>query len=224
MHFSLVTGARLKAVVALIVAGFLAGCTTAAQRQYQAISTNTQDAAAKLMACGIEVYNSPEYAPLRRHVPLRTTDFTLEQLSDPAKATSEEIAIIKATHPRLQQCGQSALEQIAQTTPTIVPIALALIDKSENSLVDLLQRKQSWGDHVRRVKTAYTEASEQYTQESQRIVSGLERSHEAELARRQAALNALAQWAQTQQVINAMNRPIVTNCAGMGSMVNCVSR
>jgi hypothetical protein len=177
------------------------------------------------MGCSAEVYNSPEYAPIRRHVPLRTTDITLEQLSDATKATPEEIAIITATHPRLQQCRRAALEQIAQTTPTIVPIALTLIDKGENSLVDLVQRKQSWGDHVRRVKTAYTEASEQYAQESQRIVSGLELSHEAELARRQAALNALAQWAQTQQVINAMNRPVTTNCMNLGSgMVNCVSQ
>jgi outer membrane biogenesis lipoprotein LolB len=36
MRFSLVMGASQKAVVAFIVAAFLAGCTTAAQRQYQA--------------------------------------------------------------------------------------------------------------------------------------------------------------------------------------------
>jgi hypothetical protein len=61
--------------------------------------------------------------------------------------------------------------------------------------------------------------------EGQRIVAGLEQSHQAELARRQAALNAMAQWAQTQQVISAMNRPVTTNCMNLGSgIVNCVSR
>jgi phage terminase Nu1 subunit (DNA packaging protein) len=61
--------------------------------------------------------------------------------------------------------------------------------------------------------------------EERRIVSGLERSHEAELARRQAAAQAIAQWAQTQQVINAMNRPVTTNCTNLGSgIVNCVSQ
>ena len=61
--------------------------------------------------------------------------------------------------------------------------------------------------------------------ESQRIVAGLEQSHQAELARRQAAAQAIAQWAQTQQAINAMNRPVTTNCMNLGSgMVNCVSQ
>jgi hypothetical protein len=60
--------------------------------------------------------------------------------------------------------------------------------------------------------------------EGQRITGGLEQQHEAELARRQAALDALARWAQTQQVINAMNRPVITNCMNLGTMTNCVSQ
>lgn len=54
--------------------------------------------------------------------------------------------------------------------------------------------------------------------------AGLEQQHEAELARRQAALDAMARAAQTQQLINAVNRPIMTNCTNLGSgMVNCTS-
>jgi hypothetical protein len=44
----------------------------------------------------------------------------------------------------------------------------------------------------------------------QRIVAGLQQSHEAELARRQAALHltadAFERYAQTQQIIGSMNR------------------
>jgi hypothetical protein len=48
----------------------------------------------------------------------------------------------------------------------------------------------------------------------QRLVAGLQQSHEAELERRQAALqstaDAFGRYAQTQQIISSMNRPV--NC------------
>src|ERR1051326_5091164 len=54
--------------------------------------------------------------------------------------------------------------------------------------------------------------------------AGLEQQHEAELARRQAALDTMARATQTQQLINAVNRPIMTNCTNLESgMVNCTS-
>jgi hypothetical protein len=52
----------------------------------------------------------------------------------------------------------------------------------------------------------------------------LKYEHEAELARRQAALDTIARWAQTQQMINAMNRPVITSCNQFSGMVNCFSR
>jgi hypothetical protein len=57
-----------------------------------------------------------------------------------------------------------------------------------------------------------------------RVVVGLQQEHDAEMARRQRAAEALAAWAQTQEMINAANRPVITNCSGFGNMVNCVSR
>ena len=59
---------------------------------------------------------------------------------------------------------------------------------------------------------------------AQIIFAGLERQHESELARRQAALDAMARWAQTQQVINAINRPVITNCTRAGNFTNCMSQ
>jgi hypothetical protein len=127
-------------------------------------------------------------------------------------------------HPPLQSCRQNFLNQISETTPSLVPIIAVMLVKSEDSLVDLIQRKQSWGQHVRRVSDASVEASAPVQAEEQRIIAGLSQSHEAELARRQAAIDALAQYAQTQQIIGAMNRPVTTICNEFGSMINCASR
>jgi hypothetical protein len=214
-----------KRVAALLLTGaLLAGCTTAAQRQYQAIKSNNQSALQDLQTCAMAVYNSPEFAPLRRHVHFKPTDATLEQLTDANVATDEEIRVILEEHPKLQSCRQRTLDQISQTTPTAVPIFLAITTKSEDSLIDLIQKKQSWGAHVRRVRDVTIAGDAELQAEGQRVVAGLQQSHEAELARRQAAADAFVHYSQTQQIINNMNRPIITNCDRVAGMVNCVSQ
>jgi hypothetical protein len=200
------------------VAVLLAGCATAAQRQYQAMVSNDRSAVQDLQACAETVYNSPEYAPLRRHVPFRVTDITLEQLSDNSFATDDEVQLILETHPKMQSCRKQALDRISQSTPTLVPIMLVVLTKSEDSLIDLIQKKQSWGAHVRRARDAIIAGTAELQAEGRRITSELQQSHEAELAQRQAAAQAaaaaLAQYAQTQQIISNMNRPV--NCITMG--------
>jgi hypothetical protein len=97
--------------------------------------------------------------------------------------------------------------------------------EADDDTITFVQRKRSWGEHVRRGRDRALAMQAGLQAEGQRIVAGLEQSHQAELARRQAALNAMAQWAQTQQVISAMNRPVTTNCMNLGSgIVNCVSQ
>ena len=59
--------------------------------------------------------------------------------------------------------------------------------------------------------------------EDQRIAAGLQVSHQAELARRQAASAAIAQYMQNQQAINAANHPVVTNCSAFGNSATCVT-
>src|SRR5262249_48400354 len=107
-------------------------------------------------------------------------------------------------------------------------IMLAAITKGEDSLIDLIQKKQSWGAHVRRVRDATIEGTAELQAEAQRITTGLQQSHEAELAQRQAAAQAaaaaLAQYAQTQQIIANMNRPVFTNCFQISNMLDCTTR
>jgi hypothetical protein len=219
----MIRAAKRATNVAIIVI-LIAGCSTAAQQQYQAIASNNRSAVQELQACSLVIYDSPEFAPLRRHVPYKATDATLEQLSDNSLATDDEIKIILSVHPHLQSCKKQALDRIAQSTPTLVPIMLRVVSKGEDSLIDLIQKKQSWGAHVRRGRDVATAGTAELQTEGQRIVAGLQQSHEAELAQRRQAAEALAQWAQTQQMINAVNRPVITNCNQFGGMVNCVSQ
>lgn len=209
---------------ALSVAFALLGCATAAQRQAVAIRSNTQSAGQQLQACSSAVYNSVAFDPLRAKLPFAADQATLAQMTDASFASDQEIAILLSVHGQLQACRAAFLDQISQTTPSVVPIFAASATESEGSLIDLIQKKQSWGDHVRRVKKVVADSAVQLAAEGRNIDRDLERSNEAELARRQRAFDALARYAQTQQIINSLNRPVVTtaNCTQFGNSVSCL--
>jgi hypothetical protein len=228
MRTFMTTARRAWSVAAAAV--LLAGCATAAQRQYQAIGTNTQAVVGGAKACVTAVYSAPEAALLRPHFPFDVWDLTLAQLSDQSLATKEEIDAIFVLHPRLQQCQKAALDGLMSTTPSLVPILAAESNRGEDNLLLLIQHKQSWGEFSKRRRDNVFEAQAELVAEARRIEAGLEQSHEAELAQRQAAAQAataaLAQYAQTQQIIAKMNQPTFTNCLRMGyqgNMLNCTT-
>jgi hypothetical protein len=155
---------------------------------------------------------------------MNANDISLSQLADPGFANQSEIDAIVAIHPQLKSCQKEALEGLSQTTPSIVPILAASYTKGDDDLLFLIQQKISWGDFNKRRRDEMIAGQAAIQAELQHMTANLERSHEAELARRQAAFDALARWSQTQQMINAASKPVITNCAQMGFMLNCVSQ
>jgi hypothetical protein len=206
---------RVGIVVGMAVV--LLGCATAAQRQIQTMATNTRSASQTFQVCVLTLYNSPEVEPLRANLPPDPNRATLAQLANRNLATDAEIRAILENHPKLQACRQAFLDQISRTTPTFVPIFLATETSTDNEIINLIQKKISWGEFLQRWKALSAQGTAQLLAEDQRIMAGLEASHEAELARRQAAMqaaaDALARYGQTQQIINNMNRPV--NCITM---------
>jgi hypothetical protein len=217
MHYSRVT-------FSLVALALLCGCPTAAQRQFQAMKTNNQQAASEIKSCGIAVYNSPEAGPIRVHVPYNIADATLEQLSDKSLATPSEVQAMLALHPKTQECRKAFLNSVGQSEPSLVPILIASYNRSDDDVLAVIQRRMTWGDRVRRARDRAPETQAAVQAADQRVVSGLNQEHQAEMAQRQRAAEAMAAWAQNQQMINAINRPVITNCSGFGNMVNCVSR
>lgn len=213
-----------RALIVTFAAILLSGCATQAQRQAESMTNNTISAVAGLLACTQAVYQSSDFDPIRERTPIDSREITLAQLAYTGMITKSESDAVLKVHPRLQQCRRSYLEQIAMTTPTLVPIYADAWTKNDAALVALLQKKISWGEELRLTQQLSIETSARTMAEAQRIDAGLERSHEAELARRQAAANALAAYAQQQQAIANANRPITTNCRALGNSVNCVTQ
>jgi hypothetical protein len=212
---------RIAALIAL--GAFLSACGTAAQRQAQAITANNAEASQNFLACRTALYNSPSYEPVRRHEPSDIMLLSLPQIMDQNRATDVEVAAILAWHSQIQVCRKAFLDEVGRLTPAVVPIFAAQFTEGDNSLVDLIQRKESWGEHEKRMAAAHDEAVSRNAAETQRINAGLQQSSEAELQRRQQAGAAILQYVQTQEMINSMNRPVFTNCNAFGNSVNCIS-
>ena len=192
----------------------LTGCgATAAQLQFQNINQQTATAATDLKACMSEVWHSPENAPVRDHEPFDIQDVTLNQELDTSKVTPKEIAAIKAIYPKLTDCQKAGLTKIEGVMPSIAAILANEVQKGQQDLlIPLIRREITWGTYTTNRKKVFAEGQVQVAVEYQRIASGLQLSHEAEMARRQALMDALIysaavnnasnQAAQAQQMNN----------------------
>ena len=139
-------------------------------------------------------------------------------------ANNSETEAILVIYPRIQECQRTLLIGFLKSTPSFVPILASAYNRGEDDVLMLIQHKISWGEYNKRRRDRATEIQAELQSASQQIVSGLQHQHENELAQRERAAEALAQWAQTQQQISAMHRPVITNCNQAGGMVNCVSQ
>jgi hypothetical protein len=188
---------RYSLLALAISALLLTGCATAAQRQYQTITAGNRAIVTEAKLCVEAIYNAPEAAPLRPHMPLNPNDATLTQLSDQSLATKADTDAILLLHPRLKACQKTILDGLLNTTPSVIPILTREYAAADDDTILLIQRKMSWGDRVRRARDRVTATQAAIQSEARSVTAGLERQHESELARRQAALDAMARWAQT---------------------------
>jgi hypothetical protein len=145
MRHSRIRSPTKRAAVAILATSLLAGCTTAAQRQYETIRTGNQAVAEQAKTCAAELANSPEAAPLQGHAILNPTAATLAQLSDPALATPSEIAAINQLYPRYKTCQQAMVAGLSRTMPSVAPILGRSVAASDDANILLVQRKMPWG-------------------------------------------------------------------------------
>jgi hypothetical protein len=90
-------------------------------------------------------------------------------------------------------------------------------------VVRLIERKDTWGGSARQSEALLSDERDRIAAADRQWIADLNASHQAEMAQRQAAAAALMQWSAQQQMINAINRPVVTTCNRFGSSVNCIS-
>jgi hypothetical protein len=182
---------RIGLPAAAIALALLCGCATQAQRQFETMRTTYQQASAEIKACWTTIYNSPESAPLRAHLPLDVSDVTLRQLADPSLATREETQAVFAAHARLAPCRRAYVADLAQFEPILAPIYVAFYNERDDDTLALAQRRISWGEYVRRWRDRGAETKAAVDVADQRIVSELTQEDAAERERAAEALKEL---------------------------------
>ena len=113
------------------------------------------------------------------------------------------------------------------------PLAMVLIEsygKADANLLQLVKKQIDWGGYVTKAKAILDERRLGLLAASRRIEAELNASHQQEMAQRAAAAEAFSNTMyqqqllnQNQQMINSVNRPVMTNCTHMGFSTNCTS-
>lgn len=208
----------------------MAGCQTVAQRQATSIRENIQAVNQTLLACLQKIETNPAYQSITSHRPLGRLNPTLPQLADNGVPSDEDVKVVIAIHNEGALCRERAIEDLIKIVPNVIPALVQSYHDGDLIMVDLIQRKITWGEANKRRLALKDQLIAKLQMISAQIDRELSVSHQAELAQRQAALNALSQWAyqqqvlmQNQQMINSLNRPAITNCSSYGNSIHCSS-
>lgn len=228
----------MKVLLVLSLVLPLVGCATQAMRRVHAISAEIIAGKAEAKACWSSIVNNPRYASFVVHYPMDISDVTLLQLSDDAYLDQDKIQTFSSMYGEVTQCRKKITLHLANTIPGAVNFYMEEQSAMDNAALDLIERKRTWGDFNKSRKAAY-EAMMPKIREAVRA-EGLELQAEnaAEIERRRQAGAAFAralkdagQYYQNQQLINALNRPVVlttptvnTSCISNGNVTNCTSR
>jgi hypothetical protein len=159
----------------------------------------------------------------------------MTQLTDERLAAPDEARLFGARYDEGNPCKARLLHALAAPRPDLVPILADNYAKGSAIAVELVERKITWGEFARRVQALSTDFRQKTAAADRQLVADLNASSQAEMAQRQAAGAALMQWSAQQQMINAINRPVVpvyqmpvqqpmrlqTNCTTIGNITSC---
>lgn len=222
---------KIQIWILLACALAVAGCQTAAQRQFQELQSNATRANEAWVACSLGVVNTPEFRPIVRRVakpPLPGARSALERIGDPDLATPEEIRLIPAFHEAISACWTGLAEGYDKVDQAQSALIRSIQNDSANRWLAIMRRQITWGQANQQADAALTVFLQQTRENDQRAVGRLENMHAAEISNRQAAAAALSaagasmqRAAIQQQMLNTMNRPVTTNCLRTGNFVNC---
>jgi hypothetical protein len=213
-------------IIAILVAVTLAGCATAAQRQASTIKTVVLAASKEMNECNENLYFKPDYASLRPHLFSPENKFlpSIAQLSDDTYPTQAEAKLFAAFYDDHARCERPLIERIGSVAPTVALVLTDTAVERDRIALQIVKRQITWGEGSRRAQTVFADDQRKLVAASQELDNNLNASHQAELAQRQAAANALMQWSMEQQMINAATRPVVTTCSPAGNgFVDCIS-
>jgi Skp family chaperone for outer membrane proteins len=208
---------------------------TAAQEQFDRVRSGVQNAHATWAKCAQAMVDAPELAILQRHQPFKIDDLTLAQMSDTAKVTPAEAKLLSLRYEAVVRCRKQRDIILAPVDAAVVSIHGDYETKADRDLVNLIQRKMTWGEYVTHAKQYVTEREAKLQARGEQVATSLRAADQTERAERQRQQEQQAQYYQQQQLIqqqqqyqqqliDQVNRPIQTSCNRLGSYTNCTTQ
>jgi hypothetical protein len=208
-----------KTAAALCVAMMMVACATQAQQQGQQMKATLDKAGHDFEVCADAVDQDPAVAPILEKMPKDLRNATLRQQMDDTRATEAQIAALYIRHDKMTVCRDHGIQTVTSVSPALASILVDEYTKKDKQLIALIQKKLTWGEYVMGERDINAAATAAIAAEDQKIISSLQQSHDAEMARRDAAYNAYMQYQQTQQLISTLG----SNSGGSttNAPVNC---
>jgi hypothetical protein len=132
--------------ILVILCVVMTSCATTAQRQGAARSQGIQVVRQNWKSCTDKITSNPTYWTLFQHRPFSANKATLAQLADTGVPSDEDVDLIIAFHNEMANCRAQFVENAMQVDPGVVPIYTESWHKADLLMVDLIQKKITWGE------------------------------------------------------------------------------
>ena len=140
---------KIVAVIVFLVIGTGIAILFGGPMAQQGSSSNVeQQALLDLNDCRTDVYNKPAYEPIRSHLAAPENQFMMSpfQLSESSMPTDGERKTLAAYQAENNACKEAALKKFEEANPEQAKKIKEMIDKSNNSMQQLIDGKISWGE------------------------------------------------------------------------------
>lgn len=226
---------RKYGLLAVLVLG---GCgMTAAQQRVESIQNGVNSAQLSHNSCIDALRADPVLADFSSRYPEYESSAPSSQLDSPAMVTEDIRPVFAEAHRRVIACRQAyrrAMDAAYPEAGAVVAAEMAAIDRDWSAMVS---GQITIGQAIRRANERDHQYQAQMAYVNNQVGANLQARHATELQNRATAAAALSAAAvgmaavaqahqqayQQQQLINAINRPVITNCNRFGSSVSCTS-
>jgi hypothetical protein len=124
-----------------------AQASNASSKQPKNIGTEVARINKQVVDCFQRIQSNPAYQGVVRHMNIDGNKSpSLEQLTDAAMPTDEEIQVIMAVHSDMVECREQFLQDYGKIFPNVIPLMRQLYSSSDLIFADLVERKITWGD------------------------------------------------------------------------------
>ena len=145
-------------------------------------------------------------------------------------ATESEKNDLLHLHSLSSVCRKTYLENLAKVHPDFTALVAKQYAERDETLVYIMKNAMTIGEANEVTNKRLSNLQSEWNSVATNIIQQLDSAHQSELQNRQRAAAAMQQWnyqqqqlLQNQQLINSVNRPIMTNCSYIGNNINCLS-